>query len=202
MALVTRYKYTRYPVCRESKDRIVGFVHVKDLYLMRHGSSMKDLPVRPIEAVPESIPVAKLLQVLQEGNTKIAVVVDEHGGTAGIVTMTDIMEQIVGHVDDEYHHADNDSVKKLTDDTMMIDGGMSVGDFEELIGFTPEDAEDCETLGGLIMDVLDRIPAEGDSLTLEGREATAKLTVMQMDRHRIDTVKLVLTPKPQQEDEE
>ena len=202
MALATQYKYTRYPVCRESKDRIVGFVHVKDLYLMRHGSSMKDLPVRPIEAVPESIPVAKLLQVLQEGNTKIAVVVDEHGGTAGIVTMTDIMEQIVGHVDDEYRHADNDSVKKLTDDTMMIDGGMSVGDFEELIGFTPEDAEDCETLGGLIMDVLDRIPAEGDSLTLEGREATAKLTVMQMDRHRIDTVKLVLTPKPQQEDEE
>ena len=163
---------------------------------------MKDLPVRPIEAVPESIPVAKLLQVLQEGNTKIAVVVDEHGGTAGIVTMTDIMEQIVGHVDDEYRHADNDSVRMLTDDTMMIDGGMSVGDFEELIGFTPEDAEDCETLGGLIMDVLDRIPAEGDSLTLEGREATAKLTVMQMDRHRIDTVKLVLTPKPQQEDEE
>lgn len=202
MALVTQYKYTRYPVCRESKDRIVGFVHVKDLYLMRHGSSMKDLPVRPIEAVPESIPVAKLLQVLQEGNTKIAVVVDEHGGTAGIVTMTDIMEQIVGHVDDEYRHADNDSVKKLTDDTMMIDGGMSVGDFEELIGFTPEDAEDCETLGGLIMDVLDRIPAEGDSLTLEGREATAKLTVMQMDRHRIDAVKLVLTPKLQQEDEE
>ena len=202
MALATQYKYTRYPVCRESKDRIVGFVHVKDLYLMRHGSGMKDLPVRPIEAVPESIPVAKLLQVLQEGNTKIAVVVDEHGGTAGIVTMTDIMEQIVGHVDDEYRHADNDSVKKLTDDTMMIDGGMSVGNFEELIGFTPEDAEDCETLGGLIMDVLDRIPAEGDSLTLEGREATAKLTVMQMDRHRIDTVKLVLAPKPQQEDEE
>ena len=202
MALVTQYKYTRYPVCRESKDRIVGFVHVKDLYLMQKGSTIDDLPVRTIEAVPESIPVAKLLQVLQEGNTKIAVVVDEHGGTAGIVTMTDIVEQIVGHVDDEYRHADNDSVKKLTDDTMMIDGGMSVGDFEELIGFTPEDAEDCETLGGLIMDVLDRIPAEGDSLTLEGREATAKLTVMQMDRHRIDAVKLVLTPKLQQEDEE
>lgn len=122
MALVTRYKYTRYPVCRETKDRIVGFVHVKDLYLMQKGSTIDDLPVRTIEAVPESIPVAKLLQVLQEGSTKIAVVVDEHGGTAGIVTMTDIMEQIVGHVDDEYRHADSELVKKLTDDTMMIDG--------------------------------------------------------------------------------
>ena len=202
MALVTRYKYTRYPVCRESKDRIVGFVHVKDLYLMQKGSTIDDLPVRTIEAVPESIPVAKLLQVLQEGSTKIAVVVDEHGGTAGIVTMTDIMEQIVGHVDDEYRHADSELVKKLTDDTMMIDGGMAVGDFEELIGFTPEDAEDCETLGGLIMDVLDRIPSEGESLTLEGKEVTAKLTVVRMDRHRIDRVKLVLTPKPKQAEEE
>lgn len=202
MALVTRYKYTRYPVCRETKDRIVGFVHVKDLYLMQKGSTIDDLPVRTIEAVPESIPVAKLLQVLQEGSTKIAVVVDEHGGTAGIVTMTDIMEQIVGHVDDEYRHADSELVKKLTDDTMMIDGGMAVGDFVELIGFVPEDAEDCETLGGLIMDVLDRIPSEGESLTLEGKEATAKLTVVRMDRHRIDRVKLVLTPKPKQEEEE
>ena len=196
------YKYTRYPVCRETKDRIVGFVHVKDLYLMQKGSTIDDLPVRTIEAVPESIPVAKLLQVLQEGSTKIAVVVDEHGGTAGIVTMTDIMEQIVGHVDDEYRHADSELVKKLTDDTMMIDGGMAVGDFVELIGFVPEDAEDCETLGGLIMDVLDRIPSEGESLTLEGKEATAKLTVVRMDRHRIDRVKLVLTPKPKQEEEE
>ena len=69
-------------------------------------------------------------------------------------------------------------------------------------GDVPEDAEDCETLGGLIMDVLDRIPSEGESLTLEGKEATAKLTVVRMDRHRIDRVKLVLTPKPKQEEEE
>ena len=72
----------------------------------------------------------------------------------------------------------------------------------QVIGFVPEDAEDCETLGGLIMDVLDRIPSEGESLTLEGKEATAKLTVVRMDRHRIDRVKLVLTPKPKQEEEE
>ena len=200
MAQVLQHKYTRYPVCRETKDRIVGFAHIKDLYLLSKGSTIDDLPIRTIEAVPESIPVARLLQVLQERSTKIAVVVDEHGGTAGIVTMSDIMEQIVGHVDDEYHHADNDSVKKLTDDVMMVDGGMAIGDFEDLIGFEPEDAQDCETLGGLIMDVLDRIPSEGDSLTLEGREVTAKLQVTKMDRHRIDKVKLTLVRKPLEEE--
>ncbi len=200
MAQVLQHKYTRYPVCRETKDRIVGFAHIKDLYLLSKGSTIDDLPIRTIEAVPESIPVARLLQVLQERSTKIAVVVDEHGGTAGIVTMSDIMEQIVGHVDDEYHHADNDSVKKLTDDVMMVDGGMAIGDFEDLIGFEPEDAQDCETLGGLIMDVLDRIPSEGDSLTLEGREVTAKLQVTKMDRHRIDKVKLTLARKPLEEE--
>lgn len=200
MAQVLQHKYTRYPVCRETKDRIVGFAHIKDLYLLSKGSTIDDLPIRTIEAVPESIPVARLLQVLQERSTKIAVVVDEHGGTAGIVTMSDIMEQIVGHVDDEYHHADNDSVKKLTDDVMMVDGGMAIGDFEDLIGFEPEDAQDCETLGGLIMDVLDRIPSEGDSLTLEGREVTARLQVTKMDRHRIDKVKLTLVRKPLEEE--
>ncbi|MEG0322423.1 MAG: hemolysin family protein, partial [Raoultibacter sp.] len=81
-----QYKYTRYPVIRCNKDNIVGFVHIKDLYSMPAGSTMDDLNVRPIHAVPESIPIAKLLQTLQEKRTKIAVVVDEHGGTSGIVT--------------------------------------------------------------------------------------------------------------------
>ena len=201
MERALQHKYTRYPVCRETKDRIVGFVHVKDLYLLPKDATVDDLPVRTIEAVPESIPVARLLQVLQEGSTKIAVVVDEHGGTAGIVTMSDIMEQIVGRVEDEYRHDDGDEVKKLADDVMMVDGGMAVDDFVELIGFEPEDAQDCETLGGLIMDGLDRIPSEGDELVLEGREATAKLQVTQMDRHRVDKVKLTLVRKELAEEE-
>ena len=99
---VLQYKYTRYPVCRGSKDRIVGFVHVKDLYTMPKDATVDDLRVRMIQAVPEGVPIAKLLQTLQEKRTKIAVVIDEHGGTAGIVTMSDIMEQIVGRIDDEY----------------------------------------------------------------------------------------------------
>ena len=123
---VVRYKYTRYPVCEGSKDRIVGFVHVKDLYTLPANSTMADLRIRPIQAVPESVPIAKLLQTLQEKHTKIAVVVDEHGGTAGIVTMSDIMEQIVGRIDDEYRHGGSDEVVKLDDGSYLI--GMLIDD--------------------------------------------------------------------------
>ena len=195
--LAERYKYTRYPVCRGSKDHLVGFVHVKDLYLMESGASMDELPVRELNAVPESIPIAKLLQFLQKRHTKIAVVVDEHGGTAGIVTMSDIMEQIVGNVDDEYSHGIDDEVVKRDDGTYLIDGSLPIDDLEELIGFLPEESDECETTGGLLLAAFDRIPQEGDTVTLEGREAKATFAVVEMDRHRIDKISVAVEQKPQ-----
>lgn len=192
MAVIQRYKYTRYPVCRDSKDRIVGFVHVKDLYSMPADSSIEDLNVRPIEAVPEGIPIAKLLQTLQRQHTKIAVVIDEHGGTSGIVTMSDIMEQIVGRIDDEYQH-DVDEVVRMDDGSYLIDGSLCIDDVEEILGFEPEGAEECETAGGLLLNVFDRIPDEGDAITLEHGDDKATFTVVDMDRHRIDKIRVVLT---------
>lgn len=199
MALITQYKYTRYPVCRGNKDRIVGFVHVKDLYTMPPDSTMDDLRIRTIEAVPEGIPIAKLLQALQAKHTKIAVVIDEHGGTSGIVTMSDIMEQIVGRIDDEYLHGDANDVVKLDDGSYLVDGSMPIDDVEELIGFEPEEASECETTGGLLLSLFDRIPAEGDSVTVEHDDRKATFTVVDMDRHRIDKVRVVLETEPEGE---
>ena len=199
MALITQYKYTRYPVCRGNKDRIVGFVHVKDLYTMPPDSTVDDLRIRTIEAVPEGIPIAKLLQTLQAKHTKIAVVIDEHGGTSGIVTMSDIMEQIVGRIDDEYLHGDANDVVKLDDGSYLVDGSMPIDDVEELIGFEPEEASECETTGGLLLSLFDRIPAEGDSVTVEHDERKATFTVVDMDRHRIDKVRVVLESEPEGE---
>ena len=199
MALITQYKYTRYPVCRGNKDRIVGFVHVKDLYTMPPDSTMDDLRIRTIEAVPEGIPIAKLLQTLQAKHTKIAVVIDEHGGTSGIVTMSDIMEQIVGRIDDEYLHGDANDVVKLDDGSYLVDGSMPIDDVEELIGFQPEEASECETTGGLLLSLFDRIPAEGDSVTVEHDDRKATFTVVDMDRHRIDKVRVVLETEPEGE---
>ena len=197
---VVRYKYTRYPVCRDGKDHVVGFVHVKDLYGMPKESTNDDLPIRPLQAVPESVPIAKLLQTLQQKRTEIALVVDEHGGTAGIVTMSDIMEQIVGRIDDEYSHGDSDEVVTLKDGSYLVDGSLPIDDLEELMGFKPEEASECETAGGLLLTLFDRIPKEGDTVSVSEGQATATFTVVDMDRHRIDKISLMLEHAPEEED--
>ncbi|WP_334098382.1 hemolysin family protein [Gordonibacter pamelaeae] len=202
LALIMQYKYTRYPVCRGNKDRIVGFVHVKDLYTLPPDSTMEDLRIRTIQAVPEGIPIAKLLQILQAKHTKIAVVIDEHGGTSGIVTMSDIMEQIVGRIDDEYAHGGSEDVVRLDDGSYLVDGSMAIDEVEELIGFEPEEASECETTGGLLLSLFDRIPEEGDSVTIEHDDRKATFTVVDMDRHHIDKVRVVLEQKPEAEGSE
>ena len=200
MKMVLQYKFTRYPVCRGSKDYIEGFVHVKDLYTMPKDSTIDDLQVRDISAVPESVPIAKLLQLMQEKRTKIAVVVDEHGGTAGIVTMSDIMEQIVGQVEDEYFHGTNDEATELANGVYILDGSLAIGDLEELMGFTPEESDECETAGGLLLSLFDRIPKEGDTIEISGGKGIhISFAVTEMDRHRIDKIKMVITKKDEED---
>ena len=209
LQLARNYKYTRYPVCQGSKDRIVGFVHIKDLYtaplgLSREGvaagtgvGTLDGLRVRPIEAVPEGISIVKLLQLLQRSHSKIAVVVDEHGGTAGIVTMTDIMEQIVGRIQDEYGHGESGGVREVGPGSYHIDGSLPIDETVELIGFTPDEAVECETAGGLLLTLFDRIPAEGDQVEVsapasDGLGQRAVFTVIDMDVHRIDKIQVDL----------
>lgn len=192
MQVATKYQFTRYPVCRETKDRIIGFVHVKDLYTLSPDATMDSLPIRAIEAVPESVPIAKLLLTLQEKRTKIAVVIDEHGGTAGIVTMSDIMEQIVGRVDDEYHHGNEDEVVEQSDGSYLIDGSLPIDEVCDLLGFEPEESDECETAGGLLLSLFDRIPKTGDTVDIEKEGVKATFAVVGMDRRRIDKIRLVI----------
>ncbi len=193
LELAKKFKFSHYPVCRGSKDKIIGYAKERDLYALGSNSKMTDLQIREIPAVPESIPVAKLMQAMCNKQSKIVVVVDEHGGTAGIVTMSDVVSQIIGHIDGEYHKSETD-VEKLSETTMLLDGGMPIHNFTEIIGFEPEDASECETLGGLIMGVLDRIPKEGDVVKLCGKKHVVSLKVINMNHHRTGKVKLKLLP--------
>lgn len=206
LQVVKQYKYTRYPVCRGHKDRIVGFVHVKDLYGMPHGSTVHDLRIRTIEAVPEGMPIAKLLQVLQAKRTKIAVVIDEHGGTAGIVTMSDIIEQIVGRVDDEFLHDEDEGAVRMEDGSYLVEGTMPIDDLVDLIGFEPEEAGECETAAGLLLALFDRIPQAGEKVELtheDSRETTlVKFKVVMMDRLRIDKFRMAIEKTEKSEENE
>lgn len=199
--MMQQYKYTRYPVIRGNKDNIVGFVHIKDLYSLPAGTTMDDLKIRTIHAVPESIPIAKLLQTLQEKRTKIAVVVDEHGGTSGIVTMSDIMGQIVGKLDDEYLHDDNDEIKKIAENHYLVDGSLPIDELSELMGFRPEEAGDCETAGGLLFDLFGQIPEVGDSVSTEEAGKKITFTVKKMDVRRIDKIDMVVDQAVEQDDQ-
>lgn len=193
MDTVQLYKYTRYPVCRGSKDRIVGFVHVKDLYALPKGATMDDLPMHDMIGVSESIPVAKLLQTLQEEKTKMAVVVDEHGGTAGVVTISDIMEQIVGRIEDEYSHGTTSEAKLLADGSYLVEGLMPVDDLCDLMDFAPQESEECETAAGMLLDIFDRVPVEGDVAQIADKDGTVvTFTIREMDRFRIDTFTMVI----------
>ncbi len=194
---IHRYKYTRYPVVRGSKDHVVGFVHVKDLYGMAPDVPMAEWKMRDLPPVPETMAIARVIDVLQEARTEICLVVDEHGGTAGIVTLADVMEQIVGRIDDEYRHDSDDEVIQLPDGTMVIDGSMSMDELEELIGFAPEDSEKVETAGGLILMLMDRIPEAGATVSIQHDTATRKaavlFTVLEMDRFRVDKIAIDIT---------
>lgn len=196
LKVVSTYKYTRYPVCEGSKDRIIGFVHVKDLFIDGTVETTDDLRerVRAIEAVPEGMPIGKLLQTLQEAHTKIAVVIDEHGGTAGIVTMSDVMGQIIGNIQDEYMHRDEGRVIEVGSGVYLIDGSTDIDDVVDLLGFEPPEADECETAGGLLLSLLDRIPEEGDEATAVSESGTtARFQVVDMDNLRIDKIQLHLT---------
>ncbi len=201
-AVIRQYNYSRYPVCRGSKDHIIGFVQIKDLHGNPLDTPMSEWKIRELPAVPETVSIARLIDTLQEAHTEICLVVDEHGGTAGIVTLSDVMEQIVGRIEDEYKH-DSEDVVKLDDGTLIVDGGMAIDEFADLIGFEPEDAAEVETLGGLIANMLDRIPEEGDHVLLVNDTATSTktvmLTVQDMDRFRVDKVAVQMNDEPKPE---
>lgn len=192
LELIRQYKYSRYPVCKGSKDHIMGFVHTKDLVDMPLDTPMSEWNIRELPPVPEGIPIAKLLETMQESRTKICVVVDEHGGTAGIVTMSDIMEQIVGRIDDEYVHDTDDDIEILPDGTYQINGTLAINDLVELLDFEPEEADDVETAGGLLLTLFDRIPSEGDVCVLEHKGTKVTFTVLAMDRLRIDRIAMAI----------
>ena len=189
--VIMEHGFSRIPVYEETMDNVVGVVYAKDL--LRHGvrsdddRSLRELAREPY-FTPESKRVGELLHEMRERKVHMAIVVDEHGGTAGIVTLEDLIEEIVGPIRDEYDLREQEEVQIISDHEVLMSGRFSLDDARELLSLEIGDSE-ADTVGGLVYERLGEIPRPGDTLQL-GR---ATLTVESVRGRRIQTVRVTST---------
>jgi len=191
LVLALRSGFSRIPVIGENVDDVLGIVYLKDL--VRRTSTgdpaADEIPVvqimRDASFVPESKPVDDLLREMQAARTHIAIVVDEYGGTAGLITIEDILEEIVGEITDEYDVAERPPVERLGDGSVRVTARLPVEDLGELFGVELV-ADEVETVAGLLAQSLGRVPIPGASAVLNGLRLVAEGTTGR--RNRIDTV--------------
>ncbi len=190
LSLALRSGFSRIPVIGENLDDVVGIAYLKDIvtrsYEHRDGESVEQVSsiMRPATFVPESKPIDELLREMQARQIHLAIVIDEYGGTAGLVTIEDILEEIVGEIADEYDK-ELPAVEWLGEDQARVTARLGVEELEELFGVRIE-AEDVETVGGLLAQQLGRVPIAGSVATVAGLKLTAESLAGR--RNRIGTV--------------
>ncbi len=181
--------FTRYPVYRESLDNVVGILHVRDLFRALRDRGMHEVKVediiRPAHIVPETKELAALLAEFRRANQHMAIVVDEYGDMEGIVTLEDLLEEIVGDIEDEFDLPD-ESVEQIDEDTVIIDGTYPIDDFNERFKTEMPD-EDYHTMAGFVFGLLGRQPEAGDTINHDGM----RFDVLEVDGSRI--LKLAVT---------
>lgn len=189
-------KHTRYPVAVEDKDQIVGFVHITDL-LTADPDEEHTLEsfIRPILNVPESMEISRVLKLMQKRKTQLAIVIDEYGGTAGLLTSEDILEEIVGELHDEFDENERPALERQGDAT-VVDGRMLLEDLNDLLHLDIED-EEVDSIGGWMFKHLEGIPAIGKKID-HGRH---EYEVAEVDRLRVLRVS-IREVKPQDSVEE
>jgi putative hemolysin len=185
--LVIHEQYSRIPVYRDSIDDIVGFVHVRDLFEMDPESSaarkVKEV-MRPIPIVPETKPVDDLLRELQSNRCHMAIVVDEYGNTAGVVTMEDLVEEIVGEIRDEHEPAQD--VQTDATGAYIVSGSFDLNRLEEMLDFHPEHEPESTTIGGLVSEWLGRVPRPGERVEHDG----IRVEVLAGSERRVNQVRI------------
>ena len=194
-AKFTETRFSRLLVYEETIDKIVGVLHLKDFY---DGMGINPKPLREIMTPPlfihQTEKVDDLLQLLKSSKSHIAVVIDEYGGTLGIVTMEDILEELVGEIWDEHDEVE-EPFRQLSENTYLVDCTVTLDDFCDF--FDVKSDSESVSLGGWIMDQMQRIPEKGDQFTYENLTITAT----EIDDHRIEWVTVEVAPKEENEEE-
>lgn len=182
--------YSRIPVYKEDIDDIIGIVYAKDMLRFIGKQDVENRSIEPfireVIFVPESNRCTDLFKTFKEKKIQMAVVVDEYGGTSGIVTMEDLLEAIVGNMQDEYDN-EEEEFYQISDNVFTLDGSMSIEDMEKLLDIDVENGEDYDTLSGLLTDLLDRIPSPNEHPIVEIENV--KFTVMLVEDRRIAKVR-------------
>jgi CBS domain containing-hemolysin-like protein len=196
LASVLESPYTRYPVYRETLDDVVGVLHVRDLFSAMHDRGLASVRLeellRQAYIVPETKDLAALLQEFRRTNNHFAVVVDEYGGMVGIATLEDLIEEIVGEIEDEFDIAEV-QIEQVDDDTYRLDGMFPIDDFNERFGTELPD-EDFHTVGGFVFGQLGRAPEPGDDIAWNGMH----FDVLEVEGSRIERMAVTFLERPPQ----
>lgn len=192
LSLIVDKGHSRYPVYRDKVDQVVGVLYAKDLFsFLRDGEKVEnirlaDLIRRRVFFAAETQKIGTLLREMQARRLHLAVVVDEHGGTAGIVTLEDVLEEIVGEIRDEYDN-ETSQLLQLESGRYIVDAGMSVYDLEEQLGVSlSETGGDYDSLGGMLVDLAGHVPEVGESLTV----GDYQITVQESDVRHVRRVEI------------
>ena len=191
-------KFTRLPVYKDSQNNIVGIINMKDLLLYdKNEEFVIDRFLRKPHFTYETKSISDLLVEMKDSTFNIAIVLDEYGDMAGLITLEDILEEIVGEIHDEYDEKEDELVQKISDREYIIEGSMHLDDVNDHLN-TELDSEDYDSLGGFIIDHLDRLPVAGDEvITEEG----IRLIVEKLDKNRIEQVHVYLPEKAPETEE-
>ena len=197
-SLAMENRYTRYPVYeKENIDKIIGFVHVKDLYalaLTKEEYSMENL-IRPIILVPETMTLDNLMMEFKEQRIQMAVVIDEFGGTAGLITLEDVLEEIIGEVQDEFDEDEEEvEIKEIAEDTYLANAMLRIDELADFFGLNRDifEDDDVETIAGFVVKLLGRIAVVGDSVSFKGLTFTvkeidgARITLLEIYKEFVD----------------
>lgn len=190
--LIKAASFSRFPVYRDDLDHILGIVHARDVLLQGEHVDLRSI-LRPPLYIPESQPISSTLRAFQSTHSHMAIVVNEYGGTEGVVTLEDVLEELVGEIQDE-HDRGEQSVVRREDGSLLVDGLLPIDELKELLGveqLPDEEQYRYNTLAGFIIDQLGRLPRVADHVAALGR----RFEVIDMDGRRVDRVLITELPK-------
>ena len=189
-------RYTRLPVYEETTDNVVGIINIKDMLLIedREHFSIADHLRQPLYTF-ESKKLSELMVEMRQTSNNIVIVLDEYGATAGLITLEDILEEIVGDIRDEYDEDEEDELIQLSDGQYLVEGAMKLDDLNHKLNLELT-SEDYDSVGGWVIDRLEHLPAQGEEVEWEG----VRLVVEQVEKNRIDKVHLYILPGEKEEE--